>query len=80
MPMFLNTLGRSTYAIGMCQRCNRKFPLGELRPDGDKPALRVCRGCRDGVDRNRLPSRAPERISVPGALPDTILLPPEETP
>jgi hypothetical protein len=80
MPKFLNTLSRATYAIGMCQRCNRKFPLGDLRPDGDKPALRVCRGCRDGVDRNRLPSRAPERISVSGALPDTILLPPEETP
>ena len=73
MSVFLDTRGRATLAIGICGRCSRKFPLGELMPDPNYPGLRVCRADRDDYDPYRLPARQPETISLRFPRPDTPL-------
>lgn len=64
MPLFLNTLGRSTLAIGICDRCKVKMSIEELKPDRNAPGLRVCDGCNDEYDPYRLPARKAESIAV----------------
>lgn len=73
MPVFLDTTGRSTLAIGICGRCSRKFPLDELMPDPNYPGLRVCEADRDEFDPYRLPARQTEDISLRFPRPDTPL-------
>ena len=64
MPVFLNTTGRSTLAIGICDRCKMKFSQEDLQQDGDKPGLRVCKDCSDQLDPYKLPARKTEDITV----------------
>lgn len=64
MPMFLDTSGNATLAIGICDRCKRKFPLGELSPDRNSPGLRVCKDDNDVFDPWRLPARKTENIAL----------------
>lgn len=71
MPLYLDTRGRSTLAIGICGRCSRKFPMGELLPDPNYPGLLCCAVDRDDYDPYRLPARQPEKISLMFARPDT---------
>lgn len=71
MPLYLDTRGRSTLAIGICGRCSRKFPMGELLPDPNYPGLLCCAVDRDEYDPYRLPARQPEKISLMFARPDT---------
>lgn len=71
MSLYLNTLGRSTLAIGICARCSRKFPLNELRSDSNYPGLRVCVKDMDNYDPYRLPARQPEDITLRFPRPDT---------
>jgi hypothetical protein len=79
MGVWLNTRGRSSLAIGICGRCNRKFPLGDLRPDPNIPALMVCDKDRDQFDPYRLPARRTENISLRFPRPDvSIALDPED--
>lgn len=79
MGVWLNTRGRSSLAIGICGRCNRKFPLDDLRPDPNIPALMVCDKDRDQFDPYRLPARRTENISLRFPRPDVpIALDPEE--
>lgn len=74
MPVFLDTRGNSSLAIGICGRCSRKLPIGELRPDPNIPGLRVCGdGCADDYDPYRLPARQTENIALRYARPDTPL-------
>jgi hypothetical protein len=73
MPVFLDTLGLPLVAIGICDRCRRKFPLVELLPDPNTPGLRVCEADRDVFDPWRLPPRQPENIALPFARPDAPL-------
>lgn len=73
MPVFLNTRGNATLGIGICGRCSRKFPLGELQPDPNSPGLYVCRVDRDDYDPYRLPARQPENITLRHPRPDTPL-------
>jgi hypothetical protein len=70
MPRFLDTRGRTTLAIGICDRCKRKFPLDELMPDPNFPGLRVCRVDLDQFDPYRLAPRATETITLPFVRPD----------
>jgi hypothetical protein len=70
MTRFLNTRGRATLGIGICDRCSRKFPLEELRRDPNSPGLRVCREDLDELDRYRLPPRAPDQVVLPFTRPD----------
>ncbi len=79
MGVWLNTRGRSSLAIGICGRCNRKFPLDDLRPDPNIPALMVCDKDRDQFDPYRLPARRTENISLRFPRPDvSIALDPED--
>ena len=73
MSVFLDTRGRPSLAIAICDRCSRKFPIDELRPDGNSPGLRVCAADRDVYDPWRLPARAPDQISLRYPRPDTPL-------
>jgi hypothetical protein len=71
MGIYLNTLGRSTLAIGICGRCSRKFSLDDLYSDPNYPGLKVCLEDRDEYDPYRLPARQPEKIALLFARPDT---------
>lgn len=72
MAVFLDTTGSATLGIGICGRCSRKFPLGELYPDPNAgPGLRVCAEDRDELDPWRLPARQPENVSLRFPRPDT---------
>lgn len=75
MPVFLDTTGRSSLAIGICGRCSRKFPIDDLMPDPNYPGLRVCREDLDDYDPYRLPARQTEDITVRFPRPDTPLEP-----
>lgn len=70
MPRFLDTRGKATLGIGLCGRCSRKFPLGELSPDPNYPALMVCAADKDDYDPYRLAPRAPDQIVLPFVRPD----------
>ena len=67
---FLDPTGKSTFGIGICARCARKFFLEELLPDPNSPALMVCREDRDVYDPYRLPSRPEDQITLPFVRPD----------
>lgn len=75
MPVFLDTTGRGTLAIGICGRCSRKFPLEELAPDPNYPGLMCCGVDRDEYDPYRLPARQTEDIALRFPRPDTPLEP-----
>ena len=65
MPLYLNTLGRQTVAIGVCDRCKMKRPLDFLVSDPNAPGLRVCQDtCVDQFDPWRLPARSTENVTV----------------
>jgi hypothetical protein len=65
--------GRPYYAVGICDRCNFRYLLDELIPDGNLPGLRVCRECWDELDPYRLPARQPDNIVLPFVRPDVPL-------
>jgi len=73
MPIFLDTRGKSSLAVGVCDRCRRKFPIGELSPDRNSPGLMVCAKDNDEYDPWRLPPRKTEDITVRRPRPDTPL-------
>jgi hypothetical protein len=74
---FLNTTGRNTLGVGVCDRCNTKRSLDELTSDANVPGLKVCRdpseGCSDVYDPYRLPARQPDPIKLPFNRPDVVL-------
>lgn len=72
MPVFLDTVGLTSVAIAVCDRCKMKVPFVTLVQDGNSPGLRVCaeRGCRDELDPYRLPARKTERINLRFPRPD----------
>lgn len=73
MPLFLDTRGKSSLTVAICDRCNRKFPIGELQPDPNSPGLMVCAADRDELDPYRLPARETEDITPPFVRPDVPL-------
>lgn len=71
MPVFLDTTGQPSLAIGVCDRCKMKRYFSVLMPDPNFPGLRVCdQGCRDQFDPYRLPARKTERINLRFPRPD----------
>ena len=73
MTIFINTKGNPSLGIGVCARCNRKFPLDELRSDRNNPGLIVCREDNDEFDPYRLPARPADRLVLPFTRPDVPL-------
>jgi hypothetical protein len=71
MPIFLDTLGMSTLAVAICDRCKMKRAHAVMRPDPNFPGLQVCdQGCADQKDPYRLPARKTERINLRFPRPD----------
>ena len=73
MSRFIDPSGESTYGLGICGRCSRKFKLAELVSDPNYPGLKVCRDDVDEYDPYRLAPRAPDQIVLPFTRPDTPL-------
>ena len=70
---FLNTSRNAFVGIGICDRCQRKFPITALRSDGNSPGLKVCAEDFDSLDPYRLPARQAEGINLPFVRPDVPL-------
>jgi hypothetical protein len=71
MPIFLDTEGLASLAIGVCDRCKMKRAFVRLGRDPNFPGLRVCdEGCQDQFDPYRLAARQTERINLRFARPD----------
>lgn len=70
MSIWFNPTGRSTFGIGICDRCKEKYSIEDLLPDPNAPGLRVCVECRDAFDPYRLPARQSENIALPFTRPD----------
>jgi hypothetical protein len=70
MSNFLDTRGNSTLGVGLCARCSKKLPLGELSPDPNYPALMICADDRDDYDPYRLAPRATDNTALPFYRPD----------
>lgn len=74
MPIFLDTTGLTSIAIGVCDRCKMKRAFVQLGSDPNFPGLRVCdQGCRDQFDPYRLAARKTERINLRFPRPDVPL-------
>jgi len=74
MSLWLNTRGNTVLSIAICDRCKRKVPYSDIRPDGNIPGIRVCGdGCSDQFDPYRLPARQSERVSLRFPRPDAPL-------
>ena len=74
MSRYLNTRGRATLGIGICDRCRKKFPLDQLLEDPNAPGLRVCAADRDVLDPYRLPAPGPDIITLRFVRPDVQLV------
>jgi hypothetical protein len=70
MPLFLDPTGKTTFGIGICQRCSRKFFLEDLYSDPNSPGLKVCKDDLDDYDPYRLAPRQADRIDLPFYRPD----------
>ena len=70
MARFLNTRGKSSLAVGICDRSRRKVPIGRLVEDPNVPGLRVLPQDRDEFDPYRLQPPAAEDITVRFARPE----------
>lgn len=70
MPLFIDPTGESTFGIGICARCSRKVPLGELYDDPNAPGLKVCIDDLDDYDPYRLAARPTEYINLIYVRPD----------
>lgn len=73
MPRYLDTRGKTSVAVAVCDRCHMKRALTDLVPDRNSPGLRVCTtgmGCDDDYDPWRLPARKSEDITLRFPRPD----------
>ena len=70
---FLDTTGNVTLGVGICARCQFKFPLGMLQDDPNIPGFKVCTADRDDFDPYRMPARSPDVIQLPFVRPDEAL-------
>jgi hypothetical protein len=80
MPLYLDTSDNQSVAIGICDRCHFKFPIGELKPDRNFPGLMVCDKDNDEYDPYRLAPPPADRIGLQFARPDAPLTGAEPSP
>lgn len=76
--VFLDTVGNPTLGIGICSRCQFRFPLHMLQDDPNIPNFKVCAADRDDFDPYRMPARNADIIILPFVRPDVVLETPEE--
>ena len=77
--MFIDPTGKSSFGIGLCARCSRKFSLEELHSDPNSPGLMVCLDDLDEYDPYRLPARQTEEINLDFVRPDELIIMPDDT-
>lgn len=77
MSVYLDTRGKTTLAIGICDRCRLKMPVADMVRDKNSPGLRVHAHCSDEKDPYRLPARQTEKITVRFPRPDAPLSNPD---
>lgn len=71
MPLYLDTRGKSSVAIAVCQRCGTKVAYSDLIEDGNIQNFWVCsEECRDPLDPYRLPARAADNLVLEHPRPD----------
>jgi len=70
MSLYLDTTGRNSRSIAICDRCRMKMAYDDLAPDRNFPGLRVCPACTDQFDPWRLPARMSEQITLRFPRPD----------
>ena len=70
MSKWLDPTGKSTYGLGVCARCWRKFSIDDLYSDPNSPGLKVCLNDIDDYDPYRLPARQTENIALRFNRPD----------
>lgn len=70
MSLYLDTRGKTTVAIGICDRCKLKMPLADMVTDGNTPSIRGHKACMDVLDPWRLPARQTENITLRYPRPD----------
>ena len=70
MSRYLDTRGKTSLAIAVCDRCKFKAAWSDLVQDPNSPGLRVHAHCADEFDPYRLPARPNENISLTWARPD----------
>jgi len=70
MSVYLDTRGKSVLSVAICDRCNRKFPYVDLKPDPNFPGMRVCEVDLDNFDPWRLPAIQTENIALRFPRPD----------
>lgn len=76
MSLWLDTRGKWSVAIAICDRCKMKRSITHLVSDPNAPGLRVCMDtCVDVLDPYRLPARQPENITLNYPRPDVPLVP-----
>jgi hypothetical protein len=73
MSIWYDPTGKTTYGIGLCDRCSRKMSLDDLFADPNSPGLKVCREDLDDLDPYRLPARQTENIALRFTRPDVPL-------
>jgi hypothetical protein len=59
-----------SYALALCARCQKRFPINELTQDPNVPGLWVCEKDKDLYDPWRLPARNTEKIELTHPRPD----------
>jgi hypothetical protein len=70
MSKYLDTNGKTSLAVGICDRCHFKMALADMVSDPNSPGLRVHAECKDQFDPYRLAARQPEKITVREPRPD----------
>jgi hypothetical protein len=73
MSRYIDVRGKSTFGIGLCGRCSRKFSLEDLSPDPNSPGLMVCKDDLDEYDPYRLAPRGEDKITLNAPRPDVPL-------
>lgn len=70
MSKYLDTSGKPSRAIAVCDRCKLKMALSDMVSDGNTPSIRGHRECMDVKDPWRLPARQTENITLRFPRPD----------
>lgn len=70
MPRYIDTRGESVLSVAVCDRCSKKVPYTQLRPDPNFPGLMVCPADYDQFDPWRLAARQTETITLRHPRPD----------
>jgi len=80
MSLWLDTRGKTSLAIAICDRCKMKASVTDMVPDPNSPGVYAHAYCIDQYDPWRLPPRETEDITVSHPRPDLPLSAPTVMP